>query len=72
MEHFKAAIASTETTIKSGLLKHGGKYASYDFNLHSLQSEEDGYTKREIEYDDDMTPHLWVGRVTQRATTRQL
>jgi hypothetical protein len=49
--HFKAAIAETMKVIDEGLAVHAKAHPNYNFRLHSLQSESEGYTPQELEPD---------------------
>jgi hypothetical protein len=53
VEHFAAAITTTENKLKTDLAEHGHKNSSYDFSFHPLQSENEGSTARDIEPDGD-------------------
>ncbi len=51
--HFKSAIADAERTIASGLSKHSRLNSGYAFALHPLQSKNEGYTARELDFDGE-------------------
>jgi hypothetical protein len=51
--HFKTAIAETMKVIDEGLANHAKAHPNYNFRLHSLQSENEGYTPQELEPDGD-------------------
>jgi hypothetical protein len=55
--HFKAAIAGTEKTISTGLAAYGRMKSGYAFTFHQLQSKNEGYTARELEFDGE--EHAW-------------
>lgn len=52
-DDFKDAIATTENTIKAGLVEHGQANSGYNFSFHPLQSKNEGYTARQLEPDGD-------------------